>query len=141
MNSQQITQILLQNPYTKSYFKGCYPSDQIPLQITQFPYFIIVNTKPSTHQGEHWQFIWVESAKRAQFFDSFGSKPQGQIAAYLQKFTKLTTNDEPIQRTWSQACGIYVILYAIAKCRREAHAKIIKNLLQISPFTIEQMLR
>jgi hypothetical protein len=139
MNSLQIAQILNQNPYTKRYFRGCVPADKIPHN-NDYPYFVIVNQDVTGQPGTHWLFVWITSKQRAEFFDSFGGKPRGEIARFLSAFPQLTYNPHPVQCLNSQACAIYCILYAIQRCRNRPPSKIVSALSQISPSFVESLL-
>lgn len=124
MNSLQITRILSSNPYTSKYFAGTFPSDQIPLKHS-YPYFIVVNTDAANKPGKHWVLIWMESAEKAEFFDSFARRPQGPILRFLHRFKTILYNNKPLQSVLSEACGVFVCLYAILRSRGYSHSKIV----------------
>jgi hypothetical protein len=139
MNSLEISRILSTNYYTKKQFKGVYSSDLIP-DLTEYPSLIIINTAPSGHQGLHWTLIYAESSTLVEYFDPLGNKPEGFIYKYLKRFDHITYNFCPIQPFWSNACGIYVIIYAIARCRHLNLTQTLFNLSQISPLLLENLL-
>lgn len=139
MNSSQISQILTKNPYTKTKFLACTACDQIPFG-KKFPYLVVVNTDTARNTGRHWVLIFVESVKKAEYFDSFGQAPNPQISQYLQNFEKVFYSKQCVQKDWSEACGIFCILYAIQRCRGQKPQKIVSSLKQLNPLFIENFL-
>lgn len=139
MNSLQISQILSSNLYTKSKFLGCVPCDLIPSP-SHFPFFVIVNTDESRKPGKHWCLIYAENSENAEYFDSFGKKPKAQIRKYLERFKKVFYSTQCIQEKWSEACGLFCILYAIQRSRGGTPKQIVSSLKKLNPLVIENFL-
>ena len=53
MNTSELEEILKKIDFTKNAFGGVYPSDLLPLEVTQYPQFFVANVatseKPVTH--------------------------------------------------------------------------------------------
>lgn len=139
MNSVQISIILSSNPYTKKAFIGCFPCDKIPAPV-KFPFLAIVNTDRSGQIGTHWILIYAKSRSEIEQFDPLGNKPDGYILRFLKNFDSIKYTNLPVQQKWSHACGIYVLLYAIFRCKGQSRLKTLSSLAQLPPFLIEQLL-
>jgi hypothetical protein len=127
MNSSEINKILQNNIYTKNYFKGVYPSNNIP-SLNQFPFTLIVNTDPLGQPGTHWVAIYAINQNSAEYFDSFGNSPNTNIGSYLNRFKDVNRNKTKIQSIFDNSCGAHVIYYTIQKCRGSNLETIIKEL-------------
>ena len=81
---------------------------------------MILNNQPSFHIGEHWKAIYY--FKKAQFFDSFGNTPAFyNLKDYMKKTsTSYTYNKKTIQSSYSNYCGLYVVLFLFFKARKRS---------------------
>ncbi|RWS25744.1 uncharacterized protein B4U80_05847 [Leptotrombidium deliense] len=61
--------------YKNKLYQGTYACDMIPGKLTP-PFIIIINTKASDHNGEHWVALYVKYNNRGIYFDSYGLPPQ-----------------------------------------------------------------
>ena len=114
LNSREIMQEIHKDIIAKKIFKGVFPRDKLPKSIT-FPSCFIFNTKPSTHNGEHWLAIFYNSNKEATFFDSYGFHPNKfNMVKYLENTSKnWILNDTQIQGVLSSSFGYYCIYFIL----------------------------
>ena len=138
MNSLQINKILKR--HLRQYFRGVHASDAIPKVSPPYPYALVVNTDKTGQPGEHWQAIWISSSGSAEFFDSFGNAPKGNIKLFMQQFIKLEINKIKLQENFEISCGPYVIYFLINRFRGLSLRKIAINLnRQIYPDTFVKL--
>lgn len=132
MNSLQITKILIKNKITRSYFIGCFASDQIPepKSLLKFPSCMIVNTDPATGTGEHWIALYVPSPHCVEYFDSLGDwpPPYANIKKYLAHFTQVVFSKKQLQSSRSSSCGYHVIYFLCMRCKGIPFRKIINRI-------------
>jgi hypothetical protein len=127
MNTIEISNILHRNKYTRDYFRGVHSSNTIVPHNT-FPYGIIVNTDKAGERGTHWVAIYVHNNDSAEYFDSFGQRPNIEIEKFINNFKHVKMNNIKIQSSFDTSCGPHVIYYMIQKCRGKSLAAIIKEL-------------
>ena len=129
MNSLQIDKILKGNCHSKKYFIGVFSSNNIPLH-SIYPHCFIANTDKKGTKGQHWVAFYVKNSELIEYFDSFGDKPNSDIANYLANYSKIKSNKEEIQSVFSNSCGFYCIYFIINKCLGVKFDTIIKTLLR-----------
>lgn len=107
--------------YTRDLYNGTFSIDTLPEKI-RYPSCMILNNQPSTHIGEHWIAIYYFKNKKAQFFDSFGNSPAFyNLKDYMKKTsTSYTYNKKTIQSSYSNYCGLYVVLFLFFKARKRS---------------------
>ena len=88
--------------FTPQQFLGVFPSDDEPPR-TRHRCFYLQNTKPSSHNGEHWTAIGREPNRSDLFFDSFARKPSPHFMPHLQGVA--VTNPDVDQHVDSTVCG------------------------------------
>jgi hypothetical protein len=125
MNNHQINKILKR--VMGEHFRGVFPRDGLPPILGPFPYGLVVNTDKLGAPGRHWQAIWMHSSTTAEFFDSFGDEPKGEIKTYLANLN-LIKNNKKIQANYEISCGPFVIYYLLQKMRRKTLEKVVKYL-------------
>ena len=89
MNSLQIKEILLNDKFSKKYFKKVIAIDQLPQsknKIKNSAY--VINTDEHYKEGQHWVAIFYTKSSKCEFFDSFGMGPKFYG---LDKFLKKTS--------------------------------------------------
>jgi hypothetical protein len=74
MTTNSIAKILREDPYSKTFFIGVFPRNQLPSIILccLFCYY----TDPSYKEGEDWLGFYFDRNKTCYFFDSFGNRPK-----------------------------------------------------------------
>ncbi len=113
MNSIQISSILKQN--LGEGFRGVFSSNQLPPK-PKGPCAIVVNTDPSTEPGSHWVAIFVARNGNAEYFDSYGLKPQVmEILDFVKRFKKCQYSKKCLQGMMSSVCGHYCVYFAIQR--------------------------
>mgnify|MGYP003593167077 CR=1 FL=1 len=117
MFSDEIHNILSNDPITKDRFLGVYSADEL-VRITKKKNFcVVVNTDTQFQTGRHWQSIFVDNDRNCYFFCSLGEKPNEHIANYLKTFPKVFYNTYKNQRSNEITCGGFVIFILAMMCR------------------------
>lgn len=92
-----------------SIYGGVLASDQ--LKFIKNDKIFVVNTKPSTHRGQHWTVIDTRGP-RWYFFDSFGRSPS------YYGFPKMKYWTRPLQGN-SDTCGLWCCYYIVNVARNK----------------------
>ena len=96
-------QIINRIPLPKFWYLGSFPSDHIPTLDNDS--FAIINTQPSSMQGEHW--IMMASFRHEIFFaDSLGCKGYSFLKQHYKQMMPARLQSHPI------VCGLYTIYAA-----------------------------
>ena len=106
------------NTMLKNYeiFMGTFPSDQVQIQKSSYPQAFIVNTEPSTSDGEHWTALIV-SDQKCLFFDPLGCEMRNVFLLETLKsvgVTKYKYNNCQIQSIFSNNCGYYCAAFILS---------------------------
>lgn len=127
MNSLEISNLLNNNAATKHIFKGTYPCDILPeRKDIEKPAAFIINTQPSTQEGEHWLVVYFPSRGLPEYFDSYGLKMQlKEIKDFIGQRYK--SNVRLLQHLLSSACGQYCIHFIHKRCRDNSFESIIHS--------------
>ncbi len=109
MDTQQLEKIL--KTHLKSTFHGVYALDEIP-KSTLRPMALIINTDPSTRDGQHWTAVYIRKDNTGEYFDSYGKAPAETIQRYLTKNAPggWEFNRRQVQGL-STLCGGYCVQY------------------------------
>ena len=76
MNTFQLAQVLMKDPFTKGNFAGVYTCDQLSsTEMNKYPKSSVVNTDPMELPGTHWIVIYFNKQMKGEFFDSYGKHP------------------------------------------------------------------
>ena len=117
MDSITLAQLCKKDKKICSSFIGVFACDQLPNKIP-FPCCLIVNTKPISHEGEHWAGIHIDTYKRGTYFCSYGVYPVPKVAQWIQKNTaSWVRNQKRVQGDISSTCGQYCICFLHFLCR------------------------
>jgi hypothetical protein len=131
MNTRQITAVLQKDPFTKPYFQGVFPSDQLPNKIENYPAAFVANVDPKGQPGSHWCAFYFTQDQQGEFFDSYGLKPQYYTQAFLtfieNNSREWTYNHQDLQSLTSNVCGHYCLYYVINRCRNVAMKAIVNR--------------
>lgn len=112
MNTLQINQIMTLNRVTNKFYRGCFPSNKIPLPRPSFPNSFIINTEPAEKEGAHWIAVFIPRPRVCYYFCSYALPPFGEIASYLRtNFGWIHRNKRAFQYANSKNCGKYCILF------------------------------
>jgi hypothetical protein len=117
MTATELSDILSTDKRTRYAFRGVYMSDQLPLW-SPCRSLHVCNTDPSSEPGQHWVIIYLESAERAEYFDSVGCPP---VVQRFRRFldhnaTTWRCNTRPVQHPLSDACGHHCLFYSCHRC-------------------------
>lgn len=114
MDARQIHRILKKDKkLSDCNFLGVFAEDMITLSALDYPCCLVVNTKPHTHQGEHWIAIFKTEENIGVYFDSFGFPPNGyeNISKVIDSCDEWIYNVVPLQSTYSTVCGQYCVFF------------------------------
>ena len=115
MNTQQLQQYMLMDPYIRQYYGGVISSDQLPLVVKK-PTVYIVNTDPSWLPGEHWVTFFMDTV--CEQFDSSGIAPRKEFETFLIAYgPNYKFNTKRVQDYDTDTCGLYCLMYAYFRCR------------------------
>lgn len=87
-SDQQLDYLSRQDCALNRYFKGVFPSDELPKspsKTTTAAY--IVNTDPHDKPGKHWLALWVENGV-CEIMDSYGMPLEYYRAKPLERWTR-----------------------------------------------------
>ena len=105
------------------HFLGVFPADMFPKVQTNISF--IVNTQPSTENGEHWLAIFIDETT-IHLFDSFGRGFQDfaePFNKYLSEFSdgyKTFAERIHVQDYTSNTCGEWSLYYIFNKtCKKD----------------------
>ena len=113
MSTDEIDEILSNNPITDIFYMRCFPSNKLP-KCEHFPCSMVVNFDEHTKPGTHWVAVYAPDSTEAHYFDSFGGGETDieNINEYLQDNFELVTNrSKAIQSRRSKVCGYYAIFF------------------------------
>ena len=88
--------------FTPQQFLGVFPADVEPPR-TRHRCFYLQNTKPASHEGEHWTAVGREPGRADLFFDSYARKPSAHFMPHLQGVA--LTDADVDQSLTSTVCG------------------------------------
>ena len=100
-------------------YRGVYPCDKLPsIAWSMRPFVIVANTDPASRPGQHWICMYFDEKGYGEFFDSFGSPPNGIFKLNMDKHCVMWKfNDKQFQSSVSRFCGHYCIWYCMMKNR------------------------
>ena len=121
MNTSQIAAVLKTLPFTKSKFKGVFPSDRLPTKIKQYPAALVTKVDPHDKPGSHWCAFYIDEHGQGEFFDSYGQAPDRYSMEFKQFLDRhcptWTYNTKQLQSLGSNVCGHYCLYYLINRCQ------------------------
>jgi hypothetical protein len=108
MDTLQINHALMsRSDIPPDVFRGTFAINQVPWsQLETVPSAVIVNTAPSSSEGQHWVAVY-RTANTLEVFDSLASN--STIKEYLGSAGSY--NQQRLQSNCSSVCGEYCILY------------------------------
>ena len=135
MDNIQILRALKACPATAKLILGVYPSDKLPAPPVPRPSCLVVNTKPSGHEGEHWLAIHLAANGDAHYFDSAGGEPfVPSIKRWLREnASSVVCNAVQLQNEITTICGQYCVLFLIMKAKGFSMEKIIEQMRLVKP--------
>lgn len=119
MDTTQLQYVFSNDPRTRKYFLGVFPSNYLPMQIPKFPSCFVANVDSSEKPGSHWVAFYLPGPGEMEFFDSYGNSPdfyQGPIEEYTYRH-HVTYNPHVIQSHNTAVCGQHCVYYLYSRCR------------------------
>ena len=80
----------------------------------------VVNTKPSTHPGEHWLVLDL-TRQRPYLFDSFGNPPKFYNLSAMKHWKR------HLQDPNGDTCGVYCIYYIVHRSKHFSPERMFKD--------------
>jgi hypothetical protein len=121
MNTLELDHCLKKNKFTKKIYGGTFAVDLTPLRGNKKPIFYVINTQPSSQQGEHWLGLYITN-NTFELFDSGGRSFESHPyikkiikILFKEEIKKITFNKKQIQAYESDLCGHFVCLFAFSK--------------------------
>jgi hypothetical protein len=139
MNTIQLIDFCLSDPYINNYFGGVLPADQLPLIVSENPKLYIVNTDKAGEVGEHW--ICIFTSKVPEYFDSLCKEPEEEFSNFLLlNGPNYRTNNRRVQDYNTNTCGLYCLFYSYLRCRNYSFKYIMNffsNNLQLNEYLVK----
>ena len=131
MNTNQLKEAVRQDKSAKQQFRGVFPSDLLPKEVTIYPSAYIANVDPSSKAGSHWVAFYFTKDKKGEFFDSYGQSPElytDIFKDFLQDNSQeWTFNRRELQSMNSRVCGQYCVFYVILRCRGNSMEAVVRR--------------
>ena len=122
MNTSELASSLAKITKCSRALYAVLPSDKLlNFVVNKFPVCIILNSKPSYHEGEHWICLFRQSSVTPfEFFDSFGKG----IDFYDKSF-RLFVGNNLVERNvrlqgFSLLCGQWCLMYLFMSMQRKS---------------------
>lgn len=122
MYANQLNVIFKLDTVTRKFFKSVCPCDKIDKNMGTGKNFQIVNTRDSTHTGQHW-LLFFKSKNTAYCFDSlanelksYGSCVENAFKHFSTECSRHVMSRKKLQASNTHLCGIYCILAARELC-------------------------
>ena len=113
MDSEQLSNVMNQCPFSRAHFGGVFASDEIPfieINDAQSPQAFIFNYDPSYMSGSHWVACILYKDEPNLFFDSYGQKPMlDEMKDFLS--ADYYYNKVQYQDYMSSTCGQWCVFF------------------------------
>ena len=133
MMQTAIEEALKRDPYTSKIYGGVFASNELPDQVA-YPSCYVLNTKPRTHEGEHWLAVYYDDKGHGSFFDSYGMPPSAhRFESFMDRTSQTWSFNNIRVQGHSSFCGYYCLLYLFERARgssRNFFAYFNKNYIQ-----------
>jgi hypothetical protein len=126
MNTVEITDILRNDEYSSIMFKGVFAKDEIKGHEFSPPAAFVLNTDPSTQEGEHWIACYFDGDV-SEYYDSMGLAPRfNAFNTFMNRNSSAWIfNETTVQSPFSNACGHHCIFYILLRSRGYTMADIV----------------
>ena len=142
MKTNEITQQMKKNSFTRKLYLGTFPADKIPKRPQKNSCFIS-NTHPHTKPGQHWVAVYVNHKGIPYYYDPYGIPP---ISIYHLKFLNRASegrwffNSKQVQSLHSRRCGWLCISFLIKACRTKSPKQVVQNMVNMNPLATDRVL-
>lgn len=130
MNTSDILCVIKGHYLLSKTVRGVFSPDTLPSRVNTYPSAYICNTDPSHLPGQHWVVVWMETPRKAEFFDSLGQCPEhydDRIKDFIiRNSEKFKCNEIRLQKRNSTTCGYHVLFYLLMKCRHYTLSDIVR---------------
>ena len=124
MNTQQLENYMLNDPFIRRYYGGVLAVDQLPIFVTK-PSIFIVNTDPIALPGKHWVVLFIDT-QLCEHFDSSGYSPRHDFKIFLNaQGSKYLYNNNRLQDFDTETCGLFCLFYCYFRCRNNNFKEIL----------------
>ena len=129
MDTLHIERLAIAHNALSSCFHGVYPLDGLPNHLQFYPAALVVNTHPRHKRGEHWVAIFVNSKRRAVYFDSYGLPPlKKRLVTFLNRNTsRWTYSSKVLQHPLTVLCGGYCLYFLVKKAQGHSLVSILSS--------------
>lgn len=121
MNTDQIENVIKQDPITRKKFGGVFAENHLAHSLDFYPCGYIANTDPSNKPGKHWVAFYFNTPEQGEIFDSYGKRPSyysENFVDFLDQNSKhWSFNKKELQSVLTAVCGQYCIFYLMHKAR------------------------
>lgn len=121
LTTTEITKYLRNNLPPTTVFLGVVSADHWPKELPEHKCCCFIsNTQSSLFSGQHWIACFLDSKKKASYFDSYARRlPYPQWKAWFKKHSiQVKLFRKQIQRYGTHACGYFCIYYLLHKSKR-----------------------
>lgn len=120
LSTNHINRVLKDNPYTRKFFLGTFPSCAIEKLPKRKRYCFVTNVDHHSKGGSHWTAWFVDNGT-VTFMDSFGRSPNHPSFPHdfrdiLLKFKRFNYVKQQVQHVNSYACGYFTIHFLLCMC-------------------------
>jgi hypothetical protein len=123
MDTDQLKKICLMDIHLKHIMLGVFACNKLPKN-TPRPCCLIANTKPSTHEGEHWIAIFINKEGYGDYFCSYGQLPENVFVSFMQDHCiAWNRTTKVLQQSYSATCGQYALFFLHARANGCSLAK------------------
>lgn len=123
----QLSDTLSRHYCTAPFFGDVTSANEIPLRISSYPAFFIVNSDESWKDGTHWMLLaFPGPASPAIYFDPLGKEPS-HYSSYIANYLKIKShpfyymNRAQYQPTGAASCGQFCVYVADRLCRGDTY--------------------
>ena len=129
MNTLELNEILFGDRFTKRYYLGTFPCDQLPKK-TPHTFGLVVNVDKSHQPGLHWQSIFG-IGDTVFFFDSYGRGPRGLILSFCKRFEHIYFNAMSHQKPTTSSCGSFSCYHIYQMSRGVPFEKVVGKFVRV----------
>ena len=132
MNTFQLAQVLMRDPFTKGSFSGVYACDELTsIEINKYPKSFVINTDPMELPGTHWIAIYFNEQMKGEFFDSYRNHPIHCNKRFLDFMNRNAVewedNKIQLQSAFSTVFGQYCICFLYHHCMKKLMSTIVNS--------------
>ena len=133
MNTFQLAQVLMKDPFTKGSFFGVYACDELTsIEINKYPKSSVVNTDPMELPGTHCIVIYFnKQTNERRILYSYRKHPIHYNKHFLDFMNRNGVewehNKIQLQSVFSTVCGQYCIYFLYHCCRKRSMSFIVNS--------------